>query len=466
MQYLRTRLTKSCLSLFPAAGVERTNEFAQAYGTVRGQTTSFETSVSVGWTTSVSAGFFGSSVGVESSVDFTATTGQEKSFEVSQESTKSIANAVNTAITKQEEITCSQTCGPDPNDPNNPNGFIFNYVEAIYDESTFEILHFVRTCATVCKNSNKPPLCPPGKCANRECDVCLGGTFVEPVVDEIASRALFTPSPTSAPDEPDNTDNGGDDDGGFRCFSGHATVQVEHQDAPVSMKDLRVGDKILTSKDGQVYEPVYTFGHRHETLDTQYLSIHTADTRPLEITGEHLVYVEGRASPVRADTVKVGDALVRGQDETSVVQRIQLVNRKGLYAPLTRSGTIVVDGVLASVYADTRPKASTAFQAALSDANVIHVMFSPMRFACMGMPDSRLCSEHDEATGFQGYVSFMLDCLTWWEQLPVVFQYVVLFLVLTLTAMLRALELASDHAAVLLLAAVTAWKYARNKSVM
>jgi hypothetical protein len=81
-------------SLSRSEGVENSNEFAQAYGTVRGESTSMETSVSVGFTTTVEASFFGSGVSASTSIDFTSTTGSEKSFEVSQEATDTIGNAV------------------------------------------------------------------------------------------------------------------------------------------------------------------------------------------------------------------------------------------------------------------------------------------------------------------------------------------------------------------------------------
>eukprot|EP00956_Cyclotella_meneghiniana_P007008 scaffold9432_cov49-Cyclotella_meneghiniana.AAC.3 len=146
-------------------GVERTKEFAQAYGQVRGSSTSFETSVSVGFTASVSAEFFGVGVGAETSVDTTTTVGQTKSFEVSTESTNAIGNAVSSVITNDESITCEQSCGPNPDDPTDVQVSIFNWVDAIYEEQSGEILHYVRTCSTVCKYDNVPPICPPGKLA-------------------------------------------------------------------------------------------------------------------------------------------------------------------------------------------------------------------------------------------------------------------------------------------------------------
>ena len=81
------------------------------------------------------------------------------------------------------------------------------------------------------------------------------------------------------------------------------------------MKDLKIGDYVLTDADH--YEPVFTFGHVDRERPTDFVSIETVprnakrstDHRPLEMTGQHLVFLHGKANPVRADSVKVGDIL-------------------------------------------------------------------------------------------------------------------------------------------------------------
>lgn len=186
-------------------GVQRTNEFAQAFSQTQGQTTYFETSVTTGFTVEASATLFGTGTSVSASVDLGFTSGQEKSWETSQTASNSIGRAVTTTITSTQSISCSQTCGPDPNHPEKINAFIYNWVHAVIDKDTNQVLHYVRTCATVCKNDRDPPLCPPGFCAERECQYCLGGAYDNPVVDELASRVISrapTMSPTNPPSNP------------------------------------------------------------------------------------------------------------------------------------------------------------------------------------------------------------------------------------------------------------------------
>ncbi|CAB9527359.1 Desert hedgehog protein [Seminavis robusta] len=125
--------------------------------------------------------------------------------------------------------------------------------------------------------------------------------------------------------------------------------EVENK-GPVAMKDLQVGDRVLANaKDG--FEPVYAFGHREPTGEGTFLRFFTekGNSAPLELTGEHLVFVHGKTNPVRADSIQVGEVL-QGAVLTAKVSKIGRVVRKGLYVPLTPSGTVVVDGMQASSY--------------------------------------------------------------------------------------------------------------------
>merc|ERR1712157_230972 len=80
-----------------------------------------------------------------------------------------------------------------------------------------------------------------------------------------------------------------------------------------------------------------------------FVQIHTNKGAPLEMTGEHLVFVDGKTNPVRADSIKVGD-LLKAENKNAVVEKIELVTRNGIYNPLTSSGTIQVNGIATSNY--------------------------------------------------------------------------------------------------------------------
>eukprot|EP00929_Paragymnodinium_shiwhaense_P114454 TRINITY_DN82852_c0_g1_i1.p1 TRINITY_DN82852_c0_g1~~TRINITY_DN82852_c0_g1_i1.p1 ORF type:complete len:402 (-),score=42.99 TRINITY_DN82852_c0_g1_i1:137-1342(-) len=142
------------------------------------------------------------------------------------------------------------------------------------------------------------------------------------------------------------------------CFPGDATVDVAGQ-GRTSVSDLRVGDSALVQRStGEfAYSRIRGFLHHLAEDRSEYLTIvHTSGQ--LRISGSHLVFVE--RSHVRSDTtaghVTSGDKLIAvGDSDEEITVRVMAVLRspgaKGMYAPLTESGTLVVDGVAASNYA-------------------------------------------------------------------------------------------------------------------
>jgi hypothetical protein len=126
------------------------------------------------------------------------------------------------------------------------------------------------------------------------------------------------------------------------CFSGETTVDVKGRGS-IAMASLQLGDEILVAS-GQ-YETVYSFGHRHETDEASYLRFEPSN---LEISMDHMVKIAGSYTP--ASSIRVGDILEMGTGEVVAVKAIDTVIRRGVYAPFTMSGTIVVNKIKASSY--------------------------------------------------------------------------------------------------------------------
>lgn len=163
-----------------------------------------------------------------------------------------------------------------------------------------------------------------------------------PVTSAPATSAPATPAPTDAPE------------GFFGCFSGASTVHV--QDAGVvSMDQLQIGDMVLTK--GNKYEPVYSFGHHKIDRRAEFLRIFSAGTdKPTEVSREHLLLSVGPTGNkgvwIPAEMLKVGDMLFKGGDSGSLVAitKIRTATLQGVFAPFTKSGTVVVNGIVASSY--------------------------------------------------------------------------------------------------------------------
>jgi len=204
------------------------------------------------------------------------------------------------------------------------------------------------------------------------------------------------------------------------CFSEISTVQVENLGS-VTMKKLQLGARVLTQSG--TYEPVYAFGHKNPTKTAEFLQLQTAASS-LEMTGGHLVFLEGKTNPVRADSIKVGDVL---QGENAKVTKIGSVQRDGVYSPLTPSGTVVVDGIVASSYISLQKDSNEfvelqgGFSTFMSFHDGIHMVLSPYRMFCMGVSSS-LGNAYTE-DGIPVFASYGMDLAKWANNQNVVVQF-------------------------------------------
>lgn len=145
------------------------------------------------------------------------------------------------------------------------------------------------------------------------------------------------------------------------------------------MSDLTVGDRVLAldlDTNTLVYSNVILFMHLARDVTAVFTHAHTANGHSVTLTASHLLYVTKNDSTdviMFADTLKPNDFLltVPSPDvgtQSSDVTNVTSVVRRGLYAPVTQHGTIVVDGVVTSCYA-------------LIDSHVIaHAVFAPIRW--------------------------------------------------------------------------------------
>ncbi|KAG8452376.1 hypothetical protein GDO86_004252 [Hymenochirus boettgeri] len=146
------------------------------------------------------------------------------------------------------------------------------------------------------------------------------------------------------------------------CFPGTATVMMESgQRKPVS--ELELGDTVLTTdQSGQLMPTaVLLFLHRDLSKTATFVVIE-AERHPfsLLLTPHHLLFVKRGSStgflPTFAFRVQIGDQIqiyVNGTRlQSSKVVKVSIQEQTGVYAPLTEHGTLLVDGVLTSCYAN------------------------------------------------------------------------------------------------------------------
>ena len=193
--------------------------------------------------------------------------------------------------------------------------------------------------------------------------------------------------------------------GGGGCFSSKTRVEVMGKGV-VPIHTVNVGDSIKSRKDG-TYSKVFGF-HRNDSAETLFRRIYTGNNSVLEVTPTHMVFLNGMQYPIPASQVKVGDELQQLDDPKEIEQqktvtKIDLVQHKGFYSPITEHGTVVVDGIVASNFS-LRPDNKKDDSATFDKMGLIHwhglsqVAVSPVRFICKAMW-SELCMDasfHDE----------------------------------------------------------------------
>jgi len=171
------------------------------------------------------------------------------------------------------------------------------------------------------------------------------------------------------------------------CFPGEAMVHVRGR-GPVPMVSLRAGDQLLVERSrrgqqGLDYEAVLGFLHvqrgPRQGASGQWGFLTVVHARgEFRVSANHIVFLTkaGGRRDVLAASLRPGDLVLAAADGGLAASAVLAIRRditdKGMFAPLTAAGTLVVDGVLASCYA------APAFDLGLPHA-VAHVIFSPLR---------------------------------------------------------------------------------------
>lgn len=150
------------------------------------------------------------------------------------------------------------------------------------------------------------------------------------------------------------------------------------------MSDLEIGERILTlnSHGDLEYSPVLLFMHHSPQQETMFLRFHMESGINITITPSHLILrwekpkdtLLYEATHVYAKVVKEGDQLLITSHNSSqrplfvdTVIDIEVVHETGVYAPLTETGTIIVNDVVASCYA------------VIYSQTLAHLSFAPVR---------------------------------------------------------------------------------------
>jgi uncharacterized surface protein with fasciclin (FAS1) repeats len=189
-----------------------------------------------------------------------------------------------------------------------------------------------------------------------------GGTPPDELDDMDASpEATADSAAGSTPDAGAKTAPGKKGDGGKACFPSSAVVHLA-DGSELPMAQLLAGHEVKTAADE--HSPVFLFTHRQLDGLHEFVRIESESGHALSLSANHYVYANGKLAA--ADAVRVGDVLST-LDGASRVRRVGTVMERGLVAPHTLHGDIVVNGVRASSYTrSVHPR-------------VAHVLLAPVR---------------------------------------------------------------------------------------
>jgi len=171
------------------------------------------------------------------------------------------------------------------------------------------------------------------------------------------------------------------------CFSPLSKV-VDKELGSIPIKDLTVGSTVATS-DGWATVTTFLHWHPNETVSAIKV-IHEGGA--LTLTPNHIVFAstgnDDDVQEIPARNLKAGMKLLtqtnipEGEKRASLVRAVESTTMDGYYAPLTSSGTIVVDAVVASCYTENYRLPHW----------VINILMAPFRFVHL---PSLLPLDHD-----------------------------------------------------------------------
>jgi len=188
------------------------------------------------------------------------------------------------------------------------------------------------------------------------------------------------------------------------CFPANALVNINELVSPTrSVQDLNIGDEVLTmSADGKLlYSPIVAFLDRAPLSMKSFLEVVTEDQHKLQLTPTHLIFTNDSSKPVYASDVQIGSYVYTlgpyGHSvQLSKVTSVDMVSAVGMYAPLTKEGTVIVDGILASCYAEINAEQSD-----------IHSLFGLLRFFYSVTP--QMANKNQNTVGIHWYARTLMQ---------------------------------------------------------
>uniref|UniRef100_A0A0N5A728 HintN domain-containing protein n=1 Tax=Parastrongyloides trichosuri TaxID=131310 RepID=A0A0N5A728_PARTI len=170
----------------------------------------------------------------------------------------------------------------------------------------------------------------------------------------------------------------------LQCFSGDMSVITPTGNK--RMDEIKIGDSIMAMEESVVtFNKVIGFLHRKVNLTATFNHLITDSGQEIKLTDFHLIYkskcnINSKIVLAYAKDIKVGDCvytLIPDNNNKFLkekIKEIKKVEEIGIYSPLTTSGDIIVNNILASCHSNFAAQSlqQTFFKSWQSVANFIY----------------------------------------------------------------------------------------------
>ncbi|CAF2746124.1 unnamed protein product [Rotaria sp. Silwood2] len=144
------------------------------------------------------------------------------------------------------------------------------------------------------------------------------------------------------------------------CFSNDSSVMLTNGEQK-QIGYLQTGDEILTVDHLKIVPTeMVIMLDKQRSKHAQFYTFVTDSNHKISLTGLHLIPIissNNKMNYIAARDVHLGDqlyVLVNGHMKPTTIKNITIEIKKGYFAPLTLTGTLLVNDVLASCYASVK----------------------------------------------------------------------------------------------------------------
>ena len=148
--------------------------------------------------------------------------------------------------------------------------------------------------------------------------------------------------------------------GSASCFPKSSKIETIDKGI-INISDLEYGDYVKSydlSKNEWIYSKFIFYLHKDDNIKAEYISIKLSTNKLLKLSKYHLIAINNSNNIefIYANDLKLNDILIidNNNNEINYIININIIIEYGAYAPLLQSGTISVDNILASCYANTK----------------------------------------------------------------------------------------------------------------